>query len=72
LGVAVVWIRSLNLREEILVEEKLADMAGLRRGGIGAEEGAVEADGSVIGVVRKNVDVGGAACGFLVIPRILQ
>jgi hypothetical protein len=48
------------LADEVLVEEDLTRVGGVG-GGVAAEQGAVSADGGVVGVVYKHVDVGGTS-----------
>ena len=61
--VSVVGRGGFDEADEILVEEDLADVRGVR-GRVATEEGAVGADGGVVGVVGEDVDVGGA-CEFV-------
>jgi hypothetical protein len=69
LRVGVVGRGGFDEGDEVLVEEDLADVGGVR-GRVAAEEGAVGADGGVVGVVGEDVDVGGA-CGWgLVYARV--
>lgn len=65
LRVSVVGCRGLDERDQVLVEEDLADVRGVRGRGVVAEDGAVGADDGVVGVVGKDVDVGGAWDGVI-------
>lgn len=59
--VGVVGRGRFDERDEVLVEEDLADVRGVR-GAVGGrgEERAVRADRGRVGVVREDVNVGGA------------
>lgn len=57
--VGVVGRGGFDEGDQVLVEEDLTDVRGVGCG-VAAEEGAVGADGSGVGRVGEDVDVGGA------------
>ena len=63
MGVGVVGRGCFDEGDEGLVEEDLPDVGGVRCRCVGAEEGAVCADGGGVGVVGEDVDVGRAWVG---------
>jgi hypothetical protein len=68
LRVGVVGCGGFDKGDEVLVEEDLADVGGVR-GGVAFEEGAVGADEGGVGVVGEDVDVGGACWDGMVSER---
>jgi hypothetical protein len=65
LRVGVVGRCGFDEGDEVLVEEDLADVGGVR-GGVAFEQGVVRADQGGVGVVGEDVDVGGACWGGIV------
>jgi hypothetical protein len=64
LGVGVVGCGGFDEGDEVLVEEDLADVGGVR-GCVALEQSAVGADQGGVGVVGEDVDVGGACRALL-------